>query len=166
MEGMGLILKKIFDFIEEFFLKIMRKIGLGKLVDFYEQHREGMRYLIFGVLTTLVNIVTYYLCFYIAKIDNGISNVIAWIVSATFAYITNKFCVFDSKVNTKKALLYEIVSFYGCRLLTLAIDEGLMILTFDKLKLNALLMKIVVNVIVIILNFIFSKIIIFKKKDK
>ena len=152
------------DKIEEFFLKILEKIHLKKIADWYRSHKEGMRYLVFGALTTIVNIIAYYIFYYIFHIDNAISNVIAWIVAATFAYITNKYYVFNSKVNTKKELFKEIVYFYGCRLLTLIFDEGIMIFTVDKLGWNALLMKIVSNIIVIVLNFIFSKILIFKKK--
>ncbi len=152
------------DKVEEFFLKIIEKIHLKKLADWYRKHKEGMRYLIFGALTTLVNIVAYTILYYPLHINNAISNVLAWIIGATFAYITNKLYVFDSKVNTKKELLRELVYFYGCRLLTLAVDEGIMILTVDKLGWNALLMKIVANIIVIVLNFVFSKILIFKKK--
>lgn len=152
------------DKVEEFFLKIIEKIHLKKLADWYRKHKEGMRYLIFGALTTLVNIVAYTILYYPLHINNAISNVLAWTIGATFAYITNKLYVFDSKVNTKKELLRELVYFYGCRLLTLAVDEGIMILTVDKLGWNALLMKIVANIIVIVLNFVFSKILIFKKK--
>lgn len=152
------------DKIEEFGLKILEKIHLKSLADWYRNHQEGMRYLIFGALTTLVNIIAYAVLYYVFHINNAISNIIAWIIGATFAYITNKLYVFNSKVNTKKDLLKEIVYFYGCRLLTLAFDEGIMIVTVDKFGWNALLMKIIANIIVIILNFIFSKILIFKKK--
>ncbi len=152
------------DKIEEFFLKILEKIHLKKLADWYRKHKEGMRYLIFGALTTLVNIVAYSVLYYILHINNAISNVLAWVIGATFAYITNKYYVFNSKVNTKKELFKEIAYFYGCRVLTLIIDEGIMIFTVDKLGWNAFLMKILANIIVIILNFIFSKILIFKKK--
>ena len=136
------------DKLEEFGLTILEKIHLKKLADWYRKHQEGMRYLIFGALTTLVNIVAYAIFYYIFNISNGVSNVIAWVVGATFAYITNKLYVFNSKVNNKLELLKETVFFYGCRLLTLAVDEGIMIFTVDKLGWNALLMKIVANVIV------------------
>ena len=152
------------DKIEEFGLKVLEKLHLKKLADWYRKHQEGMRYLIFGALTTLVNIVAYSILYYAFQINNATSNVIAWIMGATFAYVTNKLYVFNSKVNSKKELIKEIVYFYGCRLLTLAVDEGIMILTVDKFGWNALLMKIVANIIVIILNFIFSKILIFKNK--
>ena len=151
------------DKIEEFGLVILEKIHLKKLAEWYKKHKEGMRYLIFGALTTAVNIVTYIIFYYIFHIDNAISNAIAWIVGATFAYITNRLYVFNSKADNIKKLIREIIYFYGCRLLTLAVDEGIMILTIDKLGWNALFMKILANIIVIILNFIFSKILIFKK---
>lgn len=159
-------MKKIVDVVEEFFLKIFEKIGLKKFVEWYRAHQEGMRYLVFGALATLVNIVVYSACYYAIHIENGISNVIAWVVAAIFAYITNKFCVFNSKVDTNKALIYEIASFFGCRLFTLAIDEAIMIITVNRLAWNALLMKIIANIVVIILNFVFSKLIIFKKGNK
>lgn len=152
------------DKIENFALNILEKLHLKSLANWYRKHQEGMRYLIFGALTTLVNIIAYAILYYVFHIENSISNVIAWIIGATFAYITNKLYVFNSKVNTRKELIKEIVYFYGCRLLTLAVDEGIMILTVDKFGWNALLMKILANIIVIILNFIFSKILIFRKE--
>ena len=154
------------DKLEEFCLKILEKMHLKKLADWYRKHQEGMRYLIFGALSTVVNIVSYALLYYLFHISNAVSNILAWIIAATFAYITNKLYVFDSKVNNKKELLKEIVYFYGCRLFTLAIDEGIMILAVDRFKWNEILMKIVANIIVIILNFIFSKILIFRKQEK
>ena len=152
------------DKIEVFFLKILEKIGLKKIAELYRSHKEGMRYLVFGALSTVVNIVVYSLLYYIFHIENGVSNVIAWIAAATFAYITNKIYVFESKTKNAKEFVKEIVYFYGCRLLTLAVDQGIMILTVDKWGWNALLMKILANIVVIILNYIFSKILIFKKK--
>ena len=152
------------DKLEEIGLTILEKIHLKELADWYRSHQEGMRYLIFGALTTLVNIVAYSILYYVFHINNATSNIIAWIIGATFAYITNKLYVFNSKVNTKIELLKEILYFYGCRLLTLIIDEAIMIVTVDKFEWNALLMKIIANIIVIVLNFVFSKILIFKKK--
>ena len=157
-------MKKLIDKIEEFFLNILEKIKLKKLAEWYRKHREGMRYLIFGALTTIVNIISYTLLYYILHIRNDISNIIAWVFGATFAYITNKLYVSESKVNKGKELVKEITYFYGCRLLTLVVDQAIMIFTVDKLSWNALLMKIVANIVVIILNFIFSKILIFTKK--
>ena len=157
---------KIWEKIEKFFLNLARKIKLGKLADLYENHLEGMRYLVFGALATAVNIGVYSICYYLFQISNSVSNIIAWIIAAVFAYLTNKILVFESKVDSKNQLLKEIVSFFSCRLLTLAIDQLIMIITVDKLKFNAFLMKILSNIIVIILNFVFSKLFIFKKKEE
>ena len=160
------------DKIEEFFLKIIRKIGLGKLADIYEAHKEGMRYLVFGVLTTIVNIVvaafTYYLVFknLSEELKVNFSTIIAIIAAWIFAYITNKIYVFESKTNNLKELMQEIVSFAGCRLATAVVEMGLMNLLVTVLHFNYMIMKILVNVIVIILNFIFSKVIIFKNKKE
>ena len=152
------------DKIENFGLKILERIRLKKLAEWYRKHQEQMRYLIFGALTTVVNILSYAILFYAMHIENAISNVIAWIIGATFAYITNRKYVFKSKAKTKEELLKEAGYFYGCRLLTLAIDQGVMVFTVDKLGWNAILMKILANIVVIILNYIFSKLLIFRKK--
>lgn len=156
------------DKLEAFCLGILRKIKLGKLADIYEEHREGMRYLVFGVLTTVVNIITAAFTYYVlfAKMAEewkvNVSTVIAIIVAWIFAYVTNKLYVFDSETNTIKELLKEILSFIGCRFVTAVVEVGLMNWLVTGLQLNYMLMKIVVSVIVIILNFILSKLIIFK----
>lgn len=155
---------KFLEAIEDFFLNILDKIKLKSLADLYRNHREGWRYLIFGALATIVNILVYSIAFYSFGIENGTSNVIAWIVAAIFAYITNKIFVFESKVDTKKALLKEMTSFFGCRLLTLLIDQAIMVISVDKFGWPGLLMKVISNIIVIILNFVLSKLIIFKKQ--
>lgn len=155
---------KLLEIIEDFFLNILDKIKLKPLADLYRNHREGWRYLIFGALATIVNIVVYYIAFYAINIDNATSNVIAWVIAAIFAYITNKIFVFESKVDSKKQLLKEATSFFACRLFTLLIDEVIMVVSVDKLGLSGIIMKIISNIIVIILNFILSKLVIFKKE--
>lgn len=160
------------DKLESFFLKIIRKIGLGKLANIYEKHKEGMRYIVFGVLTTLVSIVVSAFLYYLVlnnldeelrvNVSTAISIVAAWI----FAYITNKKYVFESKTNNLKDLIREIVSFVGCRFATAIIEMMLMNLFVTILKYDYMLMKIIVNIIIIILNFVFSKLIIFKNNKE
>ena len=158
------------DKIEEFVLKILRKIKLGKLADIYEEHKEGMRYLIFGVLTTLVNIVVSAIMYYLVfvklpeEIKVNLSTIIAIIAAWIFAYVTNKLYVFDSKTNNKKELIKEIISFISCRGVTAIVEIVLMNIFVTMLQFNYILMKIIVNIIIIVLNFIFSKLFIFKKK--
>ena len=159
-------MQNLTDVVESFILKLFEKIGLKSFVNWYMEHQEGMRYLVFGALATLVNIVVFDIFFYVVPVtykNTGNSNVIAWVIAAVFAYFTNKLCVFDSKTQGSKALVKEVISFFGFRLLTLIVDQIIMIIAIDKLKLNAGFMKVISNIIVIILNFVFSKLFIFKK---
>ena len=158
-------MQKLVNTVESFFLNIFRKIGLNAFVDWYLKHQEGMRYLVFGALATLVNIVCYDICYYLLSINNGISNSIAWVVGAIFAYFTNKMCVFNSKTNGFKEVFREAISFFAFRLITFGFDQAIMLYTVDKLMWHAGLMKVISNIIVIILNFVFSKLIIFKKHN-
>ena len=133
------------------------------MLEFLKKYKEVIFYLFFGGVTTLVNIVCYSLLYYIAGISNTVSNVIAWVVSVLVAYVTNKLFVFENKGIAFPAILVEIASFFGCRVLTGVMDVGIMYLFVDVLLLNALLMKIISNVLVIILNYIASKFFIFRK---
>ena len=121
-------------------------------------------YGIFGVLTTIVNLVVYNLCYYKAGINNTNSNIIAWILAVAFAYITNKLWVFDSKSWKMSVLRREVTAFVSCRLATGIMDLVIMYICVDILGWHAMLMKLASNVLVIILNYIFSKLIIFKKR--
>lgn len=158
------------DKIENFCLGILRKIKLGKLADIYEEHREGMRYLVFGVLSTLVNLITAAITYYVffVKLPEvfrvNLSTIISILAAWIFAYVTNKLYVFDSKTESIKELLKEIIAFAGCRTLTAIVEIVIMNVFVTRLQFNYFLMKVIANVIVIILNFIFSKLIIFKKK--
>ena len=121
-------------------------------------------YVIFGVLTTLVNIAVYYLCAVISDIPTVPSTVIAWVAAVLFAYITNRKWVFESKVTGSRAVLIEMGLFFLFRLATGVLDVLIMYITVDVLGLNEMVMKILSNIIVIILNYIFSKLIVFRKK--
>lgn len=164
---------KLLEKIENFFLNILRKIKLGFLANIYEKHREGMRYLVFGALATLVNIVFSSIFYYFVfnslpeEPRSDFSNSLGIALAMAFAYLTNKLFVFNSKTNGIKALIKEMASFVGCRLITAVVEVLMMRITVVYLGLNYVLMKILSNIVVMILNFIFSKIFIFKKgKDK
>ena len=156
--------KMVIDKIEEFFLTIAEKIGLKKMADWYREHREGMRYLVFGALSTVLNIVVFAICAKLANLSTTVSNTIAWIAAVLFAYITNKIYVFNSKTTRIAELIREILSFFGARIVTLVLETAFLWIVIDKLGFNDILMKIISNIIVIILNFVFSKIFIFKKE--
>ena len=132
------------------------------MIKIYKQYKQQINYLIFGVLTTLINVAMYYACFNIMNISNIISNIIAWFLSVLFAYITNKIWVFESKTRNKNKILYELFTFFSARMVTGLIDIGFMLLTVDILMLDSLVMKVCSNLIVIVLNYIASKLIVFK----
>lgn len=159
------------DKIEELGLNILEKIKLKFFADWYREHKEGMRYLIFGALSTIVNILVYTLFakLILNNVPNeslrvNISEIIAFIAALVFAYITNKLYVFNSKTDGIKSLLKEIGSFVSCRIFTEVISILMMNMAV-WFSINDVIMKIVSNIVVIILNFVFSKLIIFKRKD-
>lgn len=129
-----------------------------------KKYKEIIMYLIFGVLTTLVNIVSFYImdkC----NINLYVNNTIAWILSVLFAYITNKLFVFESKSLEPKVVIKEGLSFFGFRLISYFMDMLCIFIMVDIFSINKMISKIVGNVIVIIANYIFSKLFIFKKGD-
>lgn len=128
------------------------------------KYKEIILYLIFGGLTTLTNFVGYVVFARVIRMDLMVANGLALALSILFAYITNKIFVFESKTETWKEGVQEFVSFIACRLATAVLDMFLMYVTVSLLELNDLFMKLIVNVVVIALNFVFSKLIIFKKK--
>lgn len=130
---------------------------------------EMILYIVFGVLTTVINVVVYGLLkplFHInAYWDVLIPNAIAWVLAVAFAFITNKLYVFRSKSFERRLFRRELVSFVGARLLTLGIDELGMTLLVSVMGMNDWTAKILVNILVIILNYILSKLFIFKKES-
>lgn len=129
-----------------------------------EEIKEIVAYLVFGVLTTLVNIVVYWLCAHPLGIKTVPSSVIAWIASVLFAYVTNRIWVFHSETTGKSGIIREVVYFFACRLATGVVDWVFMYVTVDLFGFNDVIMKIIANVVVVILNYIASKLLIFRKK--
>lgn len=119
---------------------------------------ELINYTIFGILTSIINILVYFLFTDFLSINYIISNIVAWFVSVLFAYVTNRIWVFESE---NENILYEIVMFYGGRLFTGVLETILLILFIDFLCLSNTFSKIFVTMVVVILNYIFSKKIVF-----
>lgn len=143
-----------------------------------EKYKELILYVVFGGLTTLVNFISFWI-FEKLGIEYLINNAISWIISVVFAYVTNKLFVFESKSWNLKLVLKEGFEFLMARVFSFAIEEGGLwlfvdILGMKKLSLNilsveisgAFIAKVVLAVIVVILNYFFSKFIIFAKKEK
>lgn len=125
----------------------------------YKKYEEIINYLIFGVLTTLVSIISYFIFSKIFGVYYLISNIISWILSVLFAYITNKLYVFKS--NNK--IIKELINFFSSRIFTFIVDMMMMYILVSILKLDDMLVKIIVQIIVIVLNYVLSKLFVFKK---
>jgi len=135
-----------------------------------EQYKEIIRYLIVGVLTTVVSLGVYYVCVLTflnpqSALQLQAANVLSWVAAVTFAYITSRIYVFQSK---RKDWLQEAATFYSSRMLTLFMDMAIMFVMVTLCGLNDKLAKLVVQVIVTVANYIFSKLFVFRvsKKDK
>ena len=139
-------------------------IAVKNFIEILKKYRSVISYLFFGVCTTVINIVSYYLCYNIVAIPNVVSTIIAWVVAVVFAFVTNKLYVFNSSSFKGNILIMEIISFFGCRLLTGILDVAIMYVAVDVFGWDSTLWKLISNVLVIILNYIASKLIIFKKR--
>ncbi|MCR5385573.1 MAG: GtrA family protein [Treponema sp.] len=135
------------------------------LNDLFKKYKSFIAYAFFGACTTLVNLITYKIFYFVLKTPNIPSTIIAWLLAVLFAFITNKLWVFNSKSWVASVVFPELTKFFICRIATGILDVLIMWLAVDKMKWNAMLWKLVSNIIVIILNYIASKILIFKNKD-
>ncbi|WP_296882461.1 GtrA family protein [uncultured Methanobrevibacter sp.] len=124
--------------------------------------RELILYVVFGFFTFVVNFVTYFI-FVGLGLNYLIANALAWFFSVLFAYITNRKWVFESK---SPDILKEMSLFFGGRIFSGVVDTALMYLFIDVLVLGDFISKTVVQIIVIILNYVFSKLIVFTEKNK
>ena len=125
------------------------------------KHKEVINYLIFGFLSFVVSMATYYLariCF-----DYVISNIISWIIAVIFSYVTNKLFVFESKIEGKRKLVKEFVTFILSRIFTLVLETLILYMMVDLMNMNDRMVKVIAQIIVILMNYILSKLIIFKK---
>ncbi len=173
--------------IKEFIRMALHPSEWGEL---YRKYREIILYIVFGVLTTLVSIVTYFvirtlfpdeqsapdilkwsyrLTFTDGDSSTVLPNIVSWIVSVTFAYITNRIWVFQSRVKGAGKVLAQALSFYGARLFTLFVDLIIMYLLVNLPAIEngfyELCVKIFSNIVVLVLNFVFSKLFVFRKKE-
>lgn len=139
---------------------------MKKIKELYLKYKEIINYLIVGGLTTVVSLATYYACVLTFldpenPVQLQIANIISWICAVTFAYFTNRRFVFESK---SKNILKEASAFFLARVGTLLMDMGIMFVFVTCLHFNDKIMKLVVQVVVTIANYIFSKFLVFKKE--
>ena len=135
-----------------------------KIIDNVKKYEGVLLYLIFGALTTVINTVVYYILYTKFNISNIVSNTNAWIAAVIFAFITNKVWVFKSKSFEPVLVLRELTSFILARLSRGLLDMFIMYMGVDVLGGKPMLSKVISNVFVVILNYVFSKLFIFRRK--
>ena len=136
------------------------------LKELFIKYKTLILYGIFGVLTTIINFGVYFLLYCTLTVPNTLSNIIAWILAVSFAFVTNKQYVFENKEKEAKSVIAQFMKFISCRLATGLLDLVIMFVCVDLLELNAPLFKFLSNILVIILNYSASKVFIFKSKKE
>ena len=127
------------------------------------KHYDILAYLFFGVLTTVVNYIVYLPCYNLLQLSAAVSNVIAWVAAVAFAYLTNKPFVFKSHDWSAKTVVPELTKFVGSRIISGALETAIIFVTVDRLRWDGNVMKLVTSVLVVILNYVASKLVVFRK---
>ena len=135
-----------------------------KVWDMTIKYWDILSYLFFGVLTTVVNYVVYLPCYNILGFSAMVSNGIAWVVAVAFAYLTNKPFVFRSNDWSMKTVFPELTKFVGCRIGSGLAETFILFITVDLLGFNGNLWKLFTSVLVVVLNYIGSKLLVFRRK--
>ena len=136
---------------------------MNMLKTLLEKYRDVVVYVVFGVLTTVVNYVVYLPCYNMLHLSGSVSNAIAWVGAVAFAYVTNKPFVFQSHDWSAKTVVQELTKFVGCRLGSGVLETAIIFLTVDWLSWNGNVMKLATSVLVVVLNYVGSKLLVFKK---
>ena len=136
---------------------------MNKIIEALRKNKQLLLYLFFGICTTAINTICYWLLYDALTLSNIVSTILAWLAAVLFAFVTNKVFVFESKRTNTTDRIYEVISFFGCRLLTGILDVAIMAFAVDMLQWNGLLWKLISNIIVTIINYIASKFFIFRK---
>ena len=135
-----------------------------KLRNLIVKYWDILSYLFFGGLTTVVNYLVYLPCYNLLALSATVSNIIAWVVAVAFAYLTNKPFVFKSHDWSMKTVGPELAKFVGCRIGSGLLETAIIFVTVDWLQGNGNLWKLVTSVLVVILNYVASKLLVFRKK--
>ncbi len=137
---------------------------IQKVKELIVKYWDVFSYLFFGVCTTAVNYIIYIPCYNFWNMSATVSNMVAWVVAVTFAYLTNKPFVFRSNDWSMKTVGPELTKFVGCRIGSGAAETVILFLTVDLMGWNGNVWKLVTQVLVIVLNYVASKLVVFRKK--
>ena len=130
----------------------------------YNKYRHFVIYGILGVLTTIINVAAYYVCAHMMFLDTVVSTIIAWFLAVLFAYVTNRKWAFETNAFSTKDIAFEMFKFFACRFATGILDVAIMYVGVDLLSFDDVILKPISNIIVIILNYLFSRLLIFDGK--
>lgn len=136
---------------------------MKKLMELINKHWDIVSYLFFGALTTAVNYVVYLPCYNLLGLSAAVSNVIAWAVAVAFAYLTNKPFVFKSHDWSAKVVIPELTKFVACRVGSGVLETGFIFVFVDWLGFDGNVFKLITSVLVVVVNYIGSKLLVFKK---
>lgn len=131
--------------------------------DFIKKYKEPFLYLFFGGLTFLVSVGTYAFFNVVLSINELVANILSWILSVLFAFFTNRIWVFTASTENLKGFLIQMASFFSGRVITLLIEEGILFLFITQLHFGSVWVKCAAQIVVIFLNYIISKIVVFRK---
>ena len=134
------------------------------LREFIKKHKSLLAYLVIGGLTTLVNWCAYFPLRYITDFPAAVSSGIAWLIAVLFAFPTNKIFVYESKQWSVRNAIIEFFSFVSCRLFSGLLEAGILYVVDDLLHMNGVVWKILASVIVVILNYLSGKLLVFRRK--
>ena len=137
---------------------------IQKLRSLILKYWDILIYLVFGVLTTVVNYAIYLPVFNFCGISAAVSNMIAWVGAVIFAFLTNKPFVFHSRDWSAKTVVPELIKFVSCRLASGVLETAILFLAVDCMNWNGNIWKLVTQVLVIIVNYVGSKLLVFRKK--
>ena len=137
---------------------------IQKLRSIIVKYWDILTYLVFGVLTTVVNYAVYLPVYNFCGISAAVSNMIAWVVAVAFAFLTNKPFVFHSHDWSAQTVLPELTKFVSCRIASGALETVILFLSVDCMNWNGNIWKLVTQVLVIIINYMGSKLLVFRKK--
>ena len=132
---------------------------------FYQKHKEVLLYLFFGFVTTVISVVVYWLGADVAGISPLIANLFSWVLAVLVAFLTNRTWVFHARTENRQAFFRQLLSFYGGRLFTLGVEEAILFVGISLLHFANMPVKWTAQVVIVILNYVISKLVVFKKKS-
>lgn len=148
----------------DIFDQIMSLSIFNFFAPFYRKHKEVLLYLFFGGLAFIVSIVTFALFNVGFKINELVANILSWIITVLFAFFTNRIWVFDAPTNGVEQFCKQMISFFGGRVITLVVEEIILLIFITEMQFPSMIVKIISQAIVILFNYVISKLLVFRKE--